>query len=175
MKPAMFDFKVSKHSQLDDACRAFALRHKGDLSDIAQRIGMNPQMLRNKLNPEQPHQLTLIDLLKLTDETEDPSIVDGFLEQLNCQPSVPVNQACPSNIPLYVMGATAEVGRLAADTVQGGILSKNRIADFKQSVNSAIRYLTLAGLTIQARVHTNPALSSSVDVLSGIGASFGVS
>src|SRR5476651_1354295 len=170
----MFDFQVSKQSHFDDACRVFALRHKGELDDIAQRIGMNPQMLRNKLNPGQPHALTIIDLMRLTDATEDPSIVDGFLEQLQCQPSVPVNEASQANIPVYVMSATAEVGRLAAETVAGGLMNQIRIAEFKRTVNSAVRCLTLAGITIQARVQTNPALSSTVDVLSGIGATFGI-
>lgn len=53
----MFDYKISKHPYFDEACRAFALRH--NMAKLAERAGMNVQTLRNKLNPEQPHQLTL--------------------------------------------------------------------------------------------------------------------
>lgn len=51
----MFDYRVSKHPHFDEACRAFALRH--NMAKLAERARMNVQTLRNKLNPEQPHQL----------------------------------------------------------------------------------------------------------------------
>ena len=52
----MFDYQVSKHPHFDEACRAFALRH--NLVQLAERAGMNVLILRNKLNPAQPHLLT---------------------------------------------------------------------------------------------------------------------
>ena len=39
---------------------------------------MNVQTLRNKLNPDQPHQLTAPEIWLLTDLTEDSALVDGF-------------------------------------------------------------------------------------------------
>ncbi|MGV2469839.1 phage regulatory CII family protein, partial [Bacillus subtilis] len=78
------------------------------------------QMLRNKLNPEQPHKFTWDDLVKVTDVTEDATLIDGLLEQLHCQPSVPLNNASEGNFPTYVLNATAEVGKLASQAVLGG-------------------------------------------------------
>ncbi|EJO45640.1 phage regulatory CII family protein [Enterobacter sp. SST3] len=75
----MFDFQISKHPHYDDACRAFAQRH--NMAKLAERAGMNVQTLRNKLNPEQPHQFTPPELWLLTDLTEDSTLVDGFLTQ----------------------------------------------------------------------------------------------
>lgn len=72
----MFDFRISKHPHFDEACRAFALRH--NMAKLAERAGMNVQTLRNKLNPDQPHQLTAPDIWLLTDLTEDSALVDGF-------------------------------------------------------------------------------------------------
>lgn len=51
----MFDYQTSKHAHFDAACRAFALSH--NLEDVAAAVGMRPQILRNKLNPIQPHRL----------------------------------------------------------------------------------------------------------------------
>lgn len=51
----MFDYQVSKQAHFDNACLAFANTHKGDLVQIGESIGMNTQMLCNKLNPEQLH------------------------------------------------------------------------------------------------------------------------
>ncbi len=72
----MFDYQVSKHPHFDEACRAFALRH--NLVQLAERAGMNVQILQNKLNPAQPHLLTAPEIWLLTDLTEDSTLVDGF-------------------------------------------------------------------------------------------------
>ncbi len=86
----MFDYRVSKHPHFHEACRAFALRH--NMAKLAEHADMNVQTLRNKLNPEQPHQLTAPEIWLLTDLTEDPTLVDGFLAQINCLACVPVEE-----------------------------------------------------------------------------------
>ena len=113
----MFDYQVSKHPHFDEACRAFALRH--NLVQLAERAGMNVQILRNKLNPAQPHLLTAPDIWLLTDLTEDSTLVDGFLAQIHCLPCVPINEVAKEKLPHYVMSATAEIGRVAAGAVSG--------------------------------------------------------
>ena len=112
----MFDYKISKHPHFDEACRAFALRH--NMAKLAERAGMNVQTLRNKLNPEQPHQLTAPEIWLLTDLTEDSTLVDGFLAQIHCLPCVPINEVAKEKLPHYVMSATAEIGRVAAGAVE---------------------------------------------------------
>ncbi|NJT71783.1 tolA [Escherichia coli] len=111
----MFDYQVSKHPHFDEACRTFALRH--NLVQLADRAGMNVQILRNKLNPAQPHLLTAPDIWLLTDLTEDSTLVDGFLAQIHCLPCVPINEVAKEKLPHYVMSATAEIGRVAAGAV----------------------------------------------------------
>lgn len=113
----MFDYQVSKHPHFDEACRAFALRH--NLVQLAERAGMNVQILRNKLNPSQPHLLTAPEIWLLTDLTEDSTLVDGFLAQIHCLPCVPINEVAKEKLPHYVMSATAEIGRVAAGAVLG--------------------------------------------------------
>ena len=111
----MFDFQISKHPHYDDACRAFAQRH--NMTKLAERAGMNVQTLRNKLNPEQPHQLTPPELWLLTDLTEDSALVDGFLAQIHCLPCVPVNELAKDKLQSYVMRAMRELGELASGAV----------------------------------------------------------
>ena len=81
----MFDYKISKHPYFDEACRAFALRH--NMAKLAERAGMNVQTLRNKLNPDQPHQLTAPEIWLLTDLTED-STLEPEDDLLCCYPSL---------------------------------------------------------------------------------------
>ncbi|WP_186370427.1 phage regulatory CII family protein, partial [Yersinia bercovieri] len=82
---------------------------------------------------------------------------------------------CTGNIPTYALHATAAVGSIAAAAVQGNhktAFSKSALLD---SVNTAIRHLSLIGLTVQARIQSTPALASTVDVISGLSAVAGLS
>jgi hypothetical protein len=110
----------------------------------------------------------------LTDLTEDATLIDGALAQLQCLPCVPVNEMAHENLPAYVLKATAEVGQLAAGVVCQEQLTTACRRSLVQNVHAGIRCLTLAALAVQARVHSNPALSGTADVLSGIGASIGM-
>ncbi|EKN3413237.1 phage regulatory CII family protein, partial [Yersinia enterocolitica] len=128
-----------------------------------------------KLNPEQPHHLTVTELLAITDATEDASLIDAMLAQINCMPSVPVNEASADNISTYALKATAAVGLIAAAAVQGDHKTASRKSSLLDTVNTAIRHLSLIGLTVQARIQSTPALASTVDVISGLGAVAGLS
>ncbi|MGQ2831424.1 phage regulatory CII family protein [Leptospira interrogans] len=168
----MFDFQVSKYPHYSEACRAFALRH--NMAKLAERAGMNVQTLRNKLNPEQPHQLTPSDIWLLTDITEDSTLVDGFLAQIHCLPCVPVNELAKDKLQSYVMRAMGELGELASGVVSDERLTSARKHNMINSVNAGIRMLSLSALALQARLQANPAMASAVDTMSGIGASFGL-
>ncbi|MBP2166989.1 hypothetical protein J2125_000181 [Erwinia toletana] len=169
----MFDFQVSKHPHLDNACRQFAQKH--NLKELACNIDMKAQVLRNKLNPEQPHQLTVTEILLLTDASEDAALIDGLLAQLNCLPSVPVNELASEKLASYVLNATAAVGQVAAGAVSSERMTQSRKNAFVDSVNSGIRCLTLAAMAVHTRIHSNPAMSSTLNAVSGLGASIGLS
>ncbi|MED5740519.1 phage regulatory CII family protein [Enterobacter hormaechei] len=168
----MFDYKISKHPHFDEACRAFALRH--NMAKLAERVGMNVQTLRNKLNPDQPHQLTPPEIWLLTDITEDSTLVDGFLAQIHCLPCVPLNEVAKENLPYYVMSATAEIGRVAAGAVSGDVKTSAGRRDVINSINSVTRLMALTAVSLHARLQANPAMASAVDTVTGLGASFGL-
>lgn len=169
----MFDFKTSTHNEYDDACRKFALTH--NMTELAQRAGMKVQTLRNKLNPEQAHQLTVPEVLLLTDLTEDATLMDGMLAQLQCLPCVPVNELAKEKFPAYVLKATAEVGHMAATAANPERITATCRRGILEAANTGIRCMMLAALAVQTRVHSNPTLASTVDAISGLGASIGIS
>lgn len=168
----MFDYKISKHPHFDEACRAFALRH--NMAKLAERAGMNVQTLRNKLNPEQPHQLTAPDIWLLTDITEDSTLVDGFLAQMHCLPCVPLNEVANEKMPQYVLKATAEIGQVAAGAVSSEQLTTAGRRQIIDSINSVTRLMALTAVSMQARLQSSPAMTSAVDTVTGLGASFGL-
>lgn len=168
----MFDYQISKQPHFDDACRQFAQRH--NMAELAKRAGMNMQTLRNKLNPEQPHQLTAPEIMVLTDLTEDATLVDGFLAQIHCLPCVPVNELVAEKLPDYVMGASAEVGSIARSAMSKERMTQSHKHSLIESANAGMRFLALAALSVDARLKTNPAMTSAVDTMTGIGATFGL-
>lgn len=168
----MLDFRVSSHEHFEDACRKFAATH--NVKVLAVKAGIKPHTLYNKLNPEQPHQLTPREIWTLTDLSEDSTLVDGFLAQIHCLPCVPVNELAKDKLQSYVMHAMSELGQLASGAVTTERLTPARKQNMIASVNSGIRMLSLSALALQARLQANPAMSSVVDTMAGIGATFGL-
>ena len=110
----------------------------------------------------------------LTDLTEDSTLVDGFLAQIHCLPCVPVNELAKDKLQSYIMRAMSELGELASGAVSDERLTSTRKHNMIESVNAGIRMLSLSALALHARLQTNPAMTSVVDTMSGIGASFGL-
>ncbi len=169
----MFDYQVSIQSHFDDACRNFGKSH--NIAKLARKIGMHEQTLRNKLNPDQVHQLTGMEIIVITDVTEDPTLIDGLLAQMNCGPAVPLNEAKAERVSQYVLKATAEIGKVAAAAVSGQHMTAESKSSLVESVNAGIRYMSLIGIAVHSRIHANPTLASTVDAFAGIGASVGFS
>ncbi|EPR9702618.1 phage regulatory CII family protein [Citrobacter freundii] len=159
----MFDYQTSKHAHFDAACRAFAIEH--NLEDVAAAVGMRPQILRNKLNPAQPHRLTCDELLAITDYTEDARLLDGMLGQINCLPSVPVNNATEGNMQLCALSATASVGAIAGEAVCTGHMTAARRTQILDRARDAIRSLSVLAYTVESRIQSAPVLAAAVDLV----------
>jgi len=169
----MFDFRVSTHSHFEDACRKFALTH--NMNELAKRADMKVQTLRNKLNPDQVHKLTVEEMLLLTDLTEDATLIDGALAQLSCLPCVPVNEHASEKFSAYVLNASAQVGTLAASAANHASITTSCRRGIVEAANTGIRCMMLAALAVQARIHSNPTIASTVDIAGAIGSSIGMS
>lgn len=159
----MFDYQTSKHPHFDDACRTFA--HEHNLEEVADAVGMRPQILRNKLNPLQPHRLTCDELLAITDATEDARILDGLLRQINCQPSVPINNATHENMQLCALTAAASVGAIAGEAVSTERMTQARRNQILDRASDAIRSLSLIVYSVEARFQSVPVLAAAVDIV----------
>ncbi|HDG1673858.1 TPA: phage regulatory CII family protein [Kluyvera cryocrescens] len=159
----MFDYLTSKHAHFDAACRVFALEH--NLENVAAAVGMRPQMLRNKLNPLQPHRLTCDELLAITDFTEDARLLDGLLSQINCLPSVPVNNATGENMQYCALTATANVGAIAGQAVSEERMTAERKNQILDRARDAIRSLSVLAYAVESRFQSAPVLAAAVDVV----------
>lgn len=98
------------------AMRRFA--EQQNLSDVADRAGMkSAQILRNKLLPNQPHQMTIHELVSVSRASGNRCLVDGILMELQCAPSVALKQLTDANktsLTDRALEITANTGQLSS-------------------------------------------------------------
>lgn len=77
-KVAMCELRERKQRSFEAACCDFAINH--NMEALAPRIGVKSgTMLRNKLNPEQPHVLSAVDMALLCQESGDYTILNTLV------------------------------------------------------------------------------------------------
>lgn len=77
----MCSYHTKAQQCFNDACTAFAQKH--NLCHLADEVGLERNVLRNMLNPNQPRLLTPPLMFTISKATEDYSIVYALLRDLN--------------------------------------------------------------------------------------------
>ena len=163
----MFTEYASKHPHWISACQRFAASH--NMAEIAPRAGMNPQLLRNKLNPDQPHELTVAELIAITQASEgDETLFDGALfgcgltavaiPQAERAPSLP-HQAIDLNAKI------ASIGQRALELTDRGRITRSERNTLVSVATSAMGSLAILIHDIEARFQAVPALACASDIL----------
>ncbi|MCS3456061.1 hypothetical protein M2366_002142 [Aeromonas sp. BIGb0405] len=163
----MFTEYTSKHPHWISACQRFAASH--NMAEIAQRVGMNPQLLRNKLNPDQPHELTVAELITITQASDgDETLFDGALfgcgltavaiPQADRAPSLP-HQAIDLNAKV------ASIGQRALELTERGRITRSERNTLVSVATSAMGSLAILIHDVEARFQAVPALACASDIL----------
>ncbi len=163
----MFTEYASKHPHWISACQRFAATH--NMAEIAQRAGINPQLLRNKLNPDQPHELTVAELIAITQASDgDETLFDGALfgcgltavaiPQAERAPSLP-HQAIDLNAKI------ASIGQRALELTDRGRITRSERNTLVSVATSAMGSLAILIHDIEARFQAVPALACASDIL----------
>ncbi|MCP1600707.1 hypothetical protein J2S82_002664 [Aeromonas caviae] len=163
----MFTEYASKHPHWISACQRFAASH--NMAEIAQRAGINPQLLRNKLNPDQPHELTVAELIAITQASDgDETLFDGALfgcgltavaiPQAERAPSLP-HQAIDLNAKI------ASIGQRALELTDRGRITRSERNTLVSVATSAMGSLAILIHDIEARFQAVPALACASDIL----------
>ncbi|WP_429012765.1 phage regulatory CII family protein [Aeromonas hydrophila] len=163
----MFTEYASKHPHWISACQRFAANH--NIAEIAQRAGMNPQLLRNKLNPDQPHELTVAELIAITQASEgDETLFDGALFGC-CLTAVAIPQAerAPSlpHQAIDLNAKIASIGQRALELTDRGRITRSERNTLVSVATSAMGSLAILIHDIEARFQAVPALACASDIL----------
>ncbi len=163
------DIKAT-HLQMNGAYRSFA--ESETLSEVAQQAGIrSAQMLRNKLCLEQPHQLTASELVSITKASKNRCIVDGLLLELNCAPSVSLDECSNADkTPLTerALEITANAGQLASLAIE--MKAQKRVTERMRHeiVNRSRRVMSeiaLFAFDVESKFQAVPLLSIAIDAV----------
>ena len=154
----MFEQTASKQHSYEAACALFAARY--NLAEVARSAEIGEQMLRNKLNPDQPHQLTARDLVALYHATGDDTLFDGLLfdcgltavrlpDAAQVAPEARAQQAL--NAGAQILGVTAQATTL---------LAGDRVTKSHRNTE----HLVLLATEVEDRFHAVPGLACAADM-----------
>ncbi|MPX98075.1 transcriptional regulator [Salinivibrio sp. VYel6] len=164
---SMCEFRQLKHQSFDDACCAFANRH--NLQQLASQSEIRAQVLRNKLNPEQPHQLTARELATLTHVTKDETLVSGLLFDLNMVAAKVPEQGEAASLATRALQASQHAGEISAAALQHGgnhYLPRTERDRLKETAHRGIRNLVMMVSDLENRTSgMTPFLSMAVDAV----------
>jgi hypothetical protein len=142
-----------------------------NLNEIADRAGLrSAQVLRNKLLAEQPHQLTIHELVKVTLASGNRCLVDGILLELQCAPSVGIKQlqdATNMSLTDRALEITANAGQLGSIALDAktkrGVTNRMR-HEAARRVALVMSSLAVFMSEIESRCQSIPVLSVASDV-----------
>ncbi|GLR75966.1 phage regulatory CII family protein [Aliivibrio sp. S4TY2] len=155
-----------KQNVLDSAMVRFTA--KEDLEKLAGAVGMKGQMLRNKLNGAQPHQLQVIELLKITKASGNKAIIEGVLLELGLTAvELPKLEATNKELTHRVLEVTATTGEITRHTLD--INQTNRVTlKTKDAIVEKAQYtineLVLLMAEVEHKFHSIPVLSCAFDI-----------
>ncbi|MGE6118443.1 phage regulatory CII family protein [Aeromonas salmonicida] len=163
----MFEQTATKQPHLDAACALFAARYS--IADVAREAGIGDQMLRNKLNPDQPHQLTVRDLVALYHATGDDTLFDGMLfdcgltavrlpAAATAAPEARAQQAL--NASAQIMGVTAQATTILA----GDRVTKSHRNTVVTGIWAGIEHLVLIATEVENKFQAVPGLACAADM-----------
>jgi hypothetical protein len=156
-----------KHPHFESACSRFASAYV--ISTVAKEAGIDAQVLRNKLNPDQPHQLTVADLIVLYHATEgDETLFDGMLMECKLTAiAIPNAERAPSlpHQAIDLNAKVASIGQRALELAERGRVSRTERNTIVSVATSAMGSLALLIHDIEARFQAVPTVACASDIL----------
>jgi hypothetical protein len=161
----MFEQTATKQHHFHSACSRFATTYS--LAEVARGSGIGEQMLRNKLNPDQPHQLTVRDLVAIYHATGDDTLFDGMLFDCNLTAVAisPSRDTAPiSHRVIHATAQVAGVGAQAVRVLESGRVTKGQRNALVGSLMATVEHLVLIATEVENKFQAVPGLACAADM-----------
>ncbi|MFQ2199128.1 phage regulatory CII family protein [Aeromonas hydrophila] len=163
----MFIGDDCKHPHFESACSRFKSNHV--ISQIAPSAGIDAQVLRNKLSPDQPHQLTVADLIALYHATDgDETLFDGMLLECGLTAiAIPLAERAKSlpHQAIDLNAKVANIGQRALELADRGRVSRTERNTIVSVATAAMGSLALLIHDVEARFQAVPTVACASDIL----------
>ncbi len=162
---SMCSFRERKQTAFEEACCAFAVSE--NMQHLARKLDMSGTMLRNKLNPNQPHILTPVELIAITKTSGNYTILNSLLLGLGMVTAqLPEGETEESLLTRALQNSihAGELSQTALDFGGGDRLSRTQRHGTIAKCQAAIGNLVLLINDLESRTSgVTPFLSMSVD------------
>lgn len=162
-------FLTDVQQEYNEACSLFRYRHRNELTDIAKACGLRSNMLRNKLNTEQPHVLSLPEMMAISKATNDYVILEVVLRKLGLATAhIPAGSEAESFIKRALNNSifSGELSQLALDNAGNKTLPRSTKNSIIETAQASISNLMLLINDLEDRTGSvQPFFAMSVDLL----------
>lgn len=165
-----FGFREVEQKAFDESCCAFA--NSENMTQIAKQIGMNPVILRNKLNPgNERHKLTAVELVKISKVSGNYCIANSLLFSLGMVGAKVPAEGEQRNLTQRALENSVhagEISRLALETGGDIRLPRSKRNEYLERAHSSVRNLVLLISDLENRsAGMQPLVSAGVDFVTG--------
>lgn len=163
-QPAKTIGRVSK-----SACERFAATHV--LFEVARETGIREQVLRNKLNADQPHK-PVEEMIAIYHATGDETLLDGALFDCGLTAvKLPDGEAKPHLVASAVeinANVAGGIGMHALEVTQSGRVTKGQRNTIVSAATVAMGQLAIIISEVEHKFQTVPAVGCCADALRGV-------
>jgi hypothetical protein len=160
-------FRESAQKALNDAFCAFA--ENENMLQLADKTGIGKTILRNKLNPSQSHRLAVDELILITKESGNYTIINSVLRQLDLVAANVNSHGEDATLVKYALENSKLAGELAAQTLENGgeiRLPRRKAQKLLAVCNAGIANLVLLANDLENRTSgVSPFLSMATDYI----------
>ena len=158
---------MATDSHIDAACIRFAAAE--NIEELARSCEMRGAMLRNKLNPNQPHQLTVNELIKITRATGNHDIINSAIVEMELIAVRLPTQAGSKPLAhsaMNVVAVTGEMSRHIIEAESDRRLTRHKKDAIIKKAQDAVRELVFLMSDVENRCGgAGPFVSMCTDVV----------
>ncbi|MGF1689435.1 phage regulatory CII family protein [Photobacterium japonica] len=164
----MYAVEQPKQDAFDAACIRFA--EQECLEQIANDVAMKPQMLRNKLNPNQPHQLTVRELVTISKHSGNEGLVNSVLLELDMTavrlPARNTHGKPPVMAAMAINTCAGDISRSLCEAESDQRLTRRKKDEIVSKAQDAMRELVMLMSEVENRCQgTTPFVSMCTEVV----------
>lgn len=146
---------------------AYLLGKRHNASDLARKLGVSPNVLGNKLNPDQEfHKLSLGEAVAITELTNDNAIVEAWCQQRGgVFVRLPEAAACDEELSDQLMRVSEELGAALGEVRAAradGVIDPKEFDRIKDKLMSTITEALALKTVIKGQVREMPVHLSTV-------------